>query len=159
MKKKNYLHSVLLVIHADEHALIVELQVEVVRQADVVAIALLIDFRNNAAREVGLHILHNRGGNDAGGNLVQMAIHFLPRAFAVELNLRSVVQAALVQVPVLFGEHNLLLREVGLHEGFSCVGQLIYWNGFLYGHGRVGNHKTQECREENFYLFHNLLLY
>lgn len=65
MKKKIYLHSVLLVIHTDEHTLIVELQVEVVRQADVVAIALLIDFRNNAAREVGLHILHNRGGNDA----------------------------------------------------------------------------------------------
>lgn len=64
-EEKNLFTLCFLVIHADEHALIVELQVEVVRQADVVAVALLIDFRNNAAREVGLHILHNRSGNDA----------------------------------------------------------------------------------------------
>ncbi len=57
-----------LVVHADEGALRVELQVDVVRQLDVVTVALLVNLGDDGALEVAADILLDGLGNDGSGN-------------------------------------------------------------------------------------------
>ena len=83
-------------VHADEGSLIVELQIDVVRQLDVVAVTLLVNLCDDIAREACLNILLDRSRDDSCWNSSNMAVNLLPVALAVKLYLCSIVETALV---------------------------------------------------------------
>ena len=114
-----------LVVHTYQSPLMVELQVDIVRELDVVAVALLVNLGDDGAREFAGDVLLDSLRNDACRNSSHVTVDFLPVAFAVELNLSTVVQAALIAVPVFLSIENLLALEVGLHEGLGSYRQLF----------------------------------
>ena len=72
-----------LVVEADELALFVELQLEVVRQFDVISMALLVDFHDCGTSVVGFHIVGDGYGNELGGNGAEAAVYFVPCALRI----------------------------------------------------------------------------
>ena len=144
-----------LVIHTDERTLIVELQVNIIRQLYIIAITLLINLRDNGTGEVGGDILLDGLRDDGSRNGSIVAVHLLPVTLAIELNLRTIVQTALIRVPVLLGIDNLLALEVGLYEGLSSCGQLLYGNRRVISQCNIRHKQAHQSHKEKLHLFHS----
>ena len=103
-----------LVIHSENISLLVEPQLQVVRQFDVITIALLLNLGDDALGEVLIHILlDNLWDQHVGNGLEVIAVNLLPLTLLVEVNLCSVVQMTLIDAPFFLGIDNLLSIEVG----------------------------------------------
>ena len=73
------------VVDLDEHALLVELQLEVVGEFDLEASALLVDLHDAGAGEVDVDEGADVLGNEVGGDGIELAVDLIPVASLVEV--------------------------------------------------------------------------
>ena len=151
-----------LVVVADDGARVVELHLHAVGQFHIVAVTLLVDLRHRGTGAGGVHILLDGSGYEGGGYCYHVvAIHLVPVAAAVEVNLRAVVEVHLKlrlhEFGVFLCIDDGLAGEVLLEEGVGRGGQLRRGHGIVVGTANGGGHEEAgESCEEKFGGFHNV---
>lgn len=135
------LDAILSVIDVEQSSLLVELHLEVVGQLYLEAVALFVNLDDGGIGIGSLHIVGDDCGNQMSRNGIELAVHFVPIAFLVKLQLDAVVQVYLKLsssvVEIFLGKHDSLSREVLLDECHGCCGQLL--SGDESVTGKCGN--------------------
>lgn len=65
-----------LIVEAHQEAVLAELQLDVISQLHFEAVAFLVDYKNGGTREVGIHLVEDRGGDEGCGNSTGFALYF-----------------------------------------------------------------------------------
>jgi len=143
-----------LVVHADNQSLTVELQVDLVTQFDVISVTLLVYLSYLRAWETIVYILLDCLGNDGFRHFAHsFAVNLVPCAVLFELYLCSVVEEALIFVPVFLGIENFFPTKLVCTNIFACAGSNSTGIGLSSANATFENTMHISAERKNLILF------